>query len=61
MFKNLGPVELIFIVLIIVILFGGKKIPELMQGLGKGINEFKRASSGGKDDAVKEEPVNPKA
>jgi sec-independent protein translocase protein TatA len=49
MFKNLGPVELLFIVLIIMVLFGGKKIPEMMAGLGKGINEFKRASSGGAD------------
>jgi sec-independent protein translocase protein TatA len=45
MFRNLGPFELLIIVLIIMILFGGKKIPELMHGLGKGINEFKRAQA----------------
>ena len=42
---GLGPQELIVILLIILILFGAKKLPELAQGLGKGIREFKRASS----------------
>jgi sec-independent protein translocase protein TatA len=37
----LGPMEIVLIVLIVVLLFGGKKIPELMKGLGKGIKEFK--------------------
>ncbi|MDD4644397.1 MAG: twin-arginine translocase TatA/TatE family subunit [Bacteroidales bacterium] len=40
----LGPTEIILIVLVVVLLFGGKKIPELMHGLGKGIKEFKEAS-----------------
>ena len=61
MFRNLGPLELLIIVAIIMILFGGKKIPELMHGLGKGINEFKRASQGGADEAVKPAPETPKA
>ena len=39
-----GPTEWVFIILAIVLLFGGKKIPELMKGLGKGIKEFKDAS-----------------
>jgi len=39
-----GPTEIIFVVLVVVLLFGGKKIPELMRGLGKGIKEFKDAS-----------------
>ncbi len=62
MFRNLGPFELLIIVLIIMVLFGGKKIPELMHGLGKGINEFKRATQGG-DEAAKapEAPSSPKA
>lgn len=38
-----GGTELIIIVLVIVLLFGGKKIPELMRGLGKGVKEFKDA------------------
>jgi sec-independent protein translocase protein TatA len=41
---RLGPTEIILIVLVIVLLFGGKKIPELMKGLGNGIKEFKNAS-----------------
>jgi len=45
-----APQHLILILLIIVLLFGGKKIPELMRGLGKGIREFKDA----KDNVKKE-------
>lgn len=41
----LGGQEIILIVLVILILFGGKKIPELMKGLGKGIKEFKKATT----------------
>ena len=40
----LGGYEWIVIVLVVVLLFGGKKIPELMRGLGKGIKEFKDSS-----------------
>lgn len=57
MFRNIGPFELLIIVVLIMVLFGGKKIPELMQGIGKGINEFKRASQG--DDT--KTPEAPKA
>ena len=42
----LGGQELIIIALILLLLFGGKKIPELMRGIGKGVKEFKDASSG---------------
>lgn len=41
----LGGPEIILIVLVILILFGGRKIPELMKGLGKGIKEFKNANA----------------
>ncbi|MDA3893668.1 MAG: twin-arginine translocase TatA/TatE family subunit [Salinivirgaceae bacterium] len=41
----LGGQEIILIVLAILLLFGGRKIPELMKGLGKGIKEFKNATS----------------
>ena len=44
MFKNFGAFEILIIVAIILLLFGGKKIPELMRGLGQGMNEFKKAS-----------------
>jgi sec-independent protein translocase protein TatA len=40
----LGVPEILLIVLIILILFGGKKIPELMRGLGQGMKEFKKAA-----------------
>ena len=39
---NLGTGEMVFIALIVLLLFGGKKIPELMRGLGKGVNSFKQ-------------------
>jgi sec-independent protein translocase protein TatA len=40
---NLGPTELIIILLIVVLLFGARKIPEIAKGLGKGIKDFKSA------------------
>ncbi len=41
-----GGQEIILVVIAILILFGGKKIPELMHGIGKGINEFNKAKDG---------------
>ena len=41
LFMNVGPTELIIISLVVLLLFGGKKIPELMKGLGKGVKSFK--------------------
>jgi len=41
---SLGSTEIIVILVIVLLLFGGKKLPELARGLGKGINEFKKAS-----------------
>ncbi|MCU7491717.1 MAG: twin-arginine translocase TatA/TatE family subunit [Bacteroidota bacterium] len=43
MFGNLGAGEIILIVLVILIFFGPKKIPEIAQGIGKGMREFKKA------------------
>ena len=40
----IGPMQVILIIAIVVLLFGGKKIPELMKGLGSGIKEFKNAA-----------------
>jgi sec-independent protein translocase protein TatA len=60
--KNLGPFEIFIIVAIILLLFGGKKIPELMRGLGKGMNEFKKGSKGEDDETPtpkSEPPVKP--
>lgn len=41
LFANLGTGEIIIIALVVLLLFGGKKIPELMRGLGKGVKSFK--------------------
>lgn len=41
LFFNLGPGEIALIALVVLLLFGGKKIPELMKGLGKGVKSFK--------------------
>ena len=43
---GLGTPEIILIVLALLLLFGGKKIPELMRGLGKGVKEFKEGKDG---------------
>jgi sec-independent protein translocase protein TatA len=56
----LGPTEIILIVLVVVLMFGGKKIPELMRGLGKGIKEFKDASKPGEEDTNKVSPTDKK-
>ena len=50
-----GPWQIILIVLAILLLFGGKKIPELMRGLGSGIKEFKDASKDDSDNQDKKE------
>jgi len=42
----IGPMEITLIVLALLLLFGGKKIPELMRGLGKGMKEFKDGKDG---------------
>jgi len=44
-FLNLGGQEILVILLIVLLLFGGRKIPELMKGLGKGIREFNSAKA----------------
>lgn len=49
---NLGATEIILIVLVLLVFFGAKKIPELAQGLGKGIREFKKAVKETEDDAT---------
>ena len=50
-----SPMHLILIILVIVLLFGGKKIPELMKGIGQGMKEFKKASALN-DEPEKKEP-----
>ncbi|MGE5406824.1 MAG: twin-arginine translocase TatA/TatE family subunit, partial [Methanosarcina sp.] len=41
---KIGATEIILILLVVVLLFGGRKIPELMKGIGQGMKEFKKAS-----------------
>jgi len=43
---GLGATEILLIAGVLLLMFGGKKIPELMKGLGKGINEFKKGKEG---------------
>ncbi|NCE72761.1 twin-arginine translocase TatA/TatE family subunit [Odoribacter sp. Z80] len=52
---GLGGQEILFIALIVLLLFGGKKIPELMKGLGKGVKSFKDGMNGTEEDAKNEE------
>ncbi|SHI39612.1 twin-arginine translocase TatA/TatE family subunit [Flavobacterium terrae] len=52
---RLGTTEIIIILVVVLLLFGGKKIPELMKGLGSGLNEFKKASKGEDTTATKKE------
>ena len=52
---GLGAPEIIIIAIIILLLFGGKKIPELMKGLGKGVKEFKDAQNGTSEPANAED------
>ncbi len=52
----LGGQEFIIIGVIILLLFGGRKIPELMRGLGSGIKEFKSATKEDEDDKKDDEP-----
>ncbi|MCI0696327.1 twin-arginine translocase TatA/TatE family subunit [candidate division KSB1 bacterium] len=50
MFGNIGMSELLIILIVVLLLFGPKKLPELARGLGRGIQEFKKAA----DDVKKE-------
>ena len=52
-FLNLGTGEIILIVAIILLLFGGRKIPELMRGLGKGVKSFKQGMNEVEDELKK--------
>lgn len=47
---GIGTQEIVFIVLIVLLFFGGKKIPELMKGLGKGVRSFKEGVKGVEND-----------
>lgn len=53
----LGTWEIILIVLVILLIFGGKKIPELMRGLGKGVKSFKDGVNGKEEEKEPKEEV----
>lgn len=54
LFLNLGAPEIIIAALVILLLFGGKKIPELMKGLGKGVKSFKDGMKNVEDEINKD-------
>ncbi len=56
----IGAWEIVLIFLVILLIFGGKKIPEIARGLGKGLREFKKAKDEITDDIVKIEKTDPK-
>ena len=51
---SLGAPEIIIIAIVVLLFFGGKKIPELMRGLGRGIRDFKNAKEGIESEITKE-------
>ncbi|MDR1524809.1 MAG: twin-arginine translocase TatA/TatE family subunit [Tannerella sp.] len=59
--QNLGATEIIIIAMVVLLLFGGKKIPELMKGLGKGIKNFKEGVKGIEDDIKTDDSSTPAA
>lgn len=52
---GLGTGEILLIVLVVLLLFGGKKLPELMRGMGRGVKEFKDAMEKPIDDSDKKD------
>jgi sec-independent protein translocase protein TatA len=54
---GIGWQEILVVLLLVLLLFGGKKLPELARGLGKGMREFKRELGGIKDELEKDEPA----
>ena len=56
MLRQIGPMELLVILLVALLLFGGKKIPELAKGLGEGIRNFKESLKGPEDQPPTQRP-----
>ena len=54
-----GPREIVLIVLVFVLIFGGKKIPELMKGVGKGVKSFKEGMNEIEDQVNQADPAKP--
>lgn len=49
---NLGPPEILLILVVVIIIFGAGRLPQVLSQLGKGVNEFRKAASGEDKDAV---------
>ena len=56
----IGVWQIVVIVLLVLLLFGGRKIPELMRGVGQGMKEFKKATSENDDDDIVDDTVEKK-
>ena len=56
---TIGTTEIIIILILVLLLFGGRKIPELMKGLGKGVKNFKDGMNGVEDPEIKEDKEKP--
>ena len=56
-FGNIGPTELIFLLVFLLLIFGAKRLPELGSGLGKGIREFKRSMREINTEIDREDPA----
>lgn len=59
-FFNIGTGEVVLLVIVVVLLFGGKKIPELMKGIGKGVRSFREGVNEVTSDAAVDAPTTPK-
>jgi sec-independent protein translocase protein TatA len=51
----IGPQEVIIIAIVVLLMFGGRKIPELMKGLGKGMKEFKKATKDEEEEGAEKD------
>jgi len=56
----IGVWQIVLIVLLVLVLFGGRKIPELMRGVGQGLKEFKKATAEDEDDDIVDDTIDPK-
>lgn len=61
MLGSIGPTELLLILLIVIIIFGARKLPELGKSLGEGIKNFKKAVSSGKEEHPSDNQTKPPA
>jgi sec-independent protein translocase protein TatA len=59
LFGPVGPTELVLILLIVVIIFGARRLPELMKSLGEGIKNFRKAMSSKENESPPEKPKPP--